>query len=313
MRQRHELKFDDSNTLVLYVWKNEKMATIGSVQLVHGMSENILRYDDFATFLANHGFFVVGCDHVAHGESAKSIDQIGIIENQDFMTAILKDMKLVHDMYSDEFKRYPSCLFAHSMGAMAAERYVEQYPRDFDKLVLSGADIGTGRYRFLAMLTKNYMNFHGTISYSKQIDKLTMGSFEAPFVKKGQSKLSWLSYNTDNVEAYEANPYCNKHYPVNYYHSLAKLLVSAKKKKNLKKINPNLEILLLSGKDDPVTNYTKSTKLLYKMYQKQGLETYQKIYSDARHEIINEQSCIRDVVYHDILNFFTLLKKEKMR
>ena len=148
------------------------------------------------------------------------------------MSTIIEDIKFVHNTYRDEFKRYPSCLFAHSMGSMAAERYIELHPRDFDKLVLSGSDIYDSRYGLLKILAKNYMNFHGAISYSKKIEKLTMGGLNKPFQKKGEGELAWLSNNKANVEEYKKNPYCNKQYPVNYYYSLAKTLKQIKKKKN---------------------------------------------------------------------------------
>ena len=41
----------------------------GVVQLCHGMCEHIGRYDEFARFLNEHGFAVVGNNHLGHGAS----------------------------------------------------------------------------------------------------------------------------------------------------------------------------------------------------------------------------------------------------
>ena len=42
----------------------------GVVQIVHGLSEYVGRYDRFARFLAEHGFAVYGADHLGHGLTA---------------------------------------------------------------------------------------------------------------------------------------------------------------------------------------------------------------------------------------------------
>ena len=39
---------------------------------IHGISEHIGRYDSFARFLAEHGFAVVGHDHLGHGRTARN-------------------------------------------------------------------------------------------------------------------------------------------------------------------------------------------------------------------------------------------------
>lgn len=41
------------------------------VQIVHGISEYVGRYDQFARFLADHGYAVCGEDHLGHGRTGK--------------------------------------------------------------------------------------------------------------------------------------------------------------------------------------------------------------------------------------------------
>jgi hypothetical protein len=47
------------------------------VQIIHGMIEFIDRYDDFAKYLAGHGFLVTGEDHLGHGASVISDEYHG--------------------------------------------------------------------------------------------------------------------------------------------------------------------------------------------------------------------------------------------
>ena len=49
-----------------YRWMPEG-EPVAALQIVHGMTEHILRYSDFAEFLNGRGFAVYGHDHLGHG------------------------------------------------------------------------------------------------------------------------------------------------------------------------------------------------------------------------------------------------------
>ena len=51
-----------------YRWEPEG-SPVAVVQILHGIAEHMLRYDEFARFLAGHGFLVVAEDHMGHGKS----------------------------------------------------------------------------------------------------------------------------------------------------------------------------------------------------------------------------------------------------
>ena len=74
MRIKYIIKFDDKVNIVSYIWKEEDVKLKCVIQIAHGMAEHILRYDEFASYLAEKGFIVIGHDHYAHGESAESIE-----------------------------------------------------------------------------------------------------------------------------------------------------------------------------------------------------------------------------------------------
>ena len=47
------------------------------LQICHGMVEYIDRYDEFARFLVQKGYYVVGHDHLGHGESVSGEEEYG--------------------------------------------------------------------------------------------------------------------------------------------------------------------------------------------------------------------------------------------
>ena len=72
IKQEFTFPSSDGVHTVAAAWWRPEGPPRGVVQLVHGISEHIGRYDSFARFLAEHGFAVVGHDHLGHGRPAGS-------------------------------------------------------------------------------------------------------------------------------------------------------------------------------------------------------------------------------------------------
>ena len=285
MRRREEIKFE-KETIVTYLWKKEGARKKGTIQIFHGMAEHILRYEPFIETLIEDGYVVIGHDHIAHGSST-TLDKIGVIEEGDYMTKTLECCKAVREHYRDYFSKGFNYLFGHSMGSMIALRYAEVYPNDFEKVILSGTDIGSLKYKFASIILKQIIKKQGPISYPELVHSLSFKPFNNKF-KEEKNEFSWLSANKENVKNYENDKYCGKRFPTNYFYSLSLFLNLTKKELN--EINSKTQFLLLSGKDDPVTNYGKSTEKLHKLLKKNNIDVKSEIYYSARHEILNEKN-----------------------
>ena len=67
-------------------------------------------------------------------------------------------------------------------------------------------------------------------------------------------------------------------------------------------IPASMPIFLISGSMDPIGNYSKGVKEVYKKLKKTGhINTSMKIYEGARHEILNETN--RKEVFSDIIEW----------
>ena len=78
-------------------------------------------------------------------------------------------------------------------------------------------------------------------------------------------------------------------------------LSSIQKKENIKNISKKLQILIIGGECDAVSNNAKGLKSLQRLYKKYGLDSKLIIYEDMRHEILNEEE--HKKVYQDIIEF----------
>lgn len=298
MRERFEIKFDENTNLVGYKWSDPNIKKIGCVQIAHGINEHVLRYERLANYLNSHGITVIAADHYHQGESCEDPSQKLIVKDYDFLDSILKSIQLIREELDYEFTGY-TCLYAHSMGAIATQTYIQKIPDDFRKIILSGADIGTFKYKFLKLLTQKSFKNKDFYTSTKIVRKLTLERFNKKFDKN--HICSWISSDMESIKNYENDPLCGGEIPDINYYSLSNAIMSSYQTKNIEKINKDLKILLISGKEDPVSNFTKSTKKLYKKYKKAGLSVSIKLYDNMRHEPHNELN--NEEFYRDILRF----------
>ena len=295
------IKFDDQVNLKVYIWEPKK-EPIGVIQIAHGMAEHLGRYDEFGNYFSELGYLVVGADHYAHGLSSEDVSQIGVVKDYDFMDAILKSIKLVYTEYVEPLNYKNRILFAHSMGSMAAQRYIELNPSDFSKVVICGTDCYSIKYSFAKLLTSG-KGKRGKIVYSNFIHNMGVGGFNKKFTKDHPS-FGWLTNDLNIIEKYANDKMCGMMFPANYYHSLAKMMSESFKTKELRKISNDLSIMIIAGKNDPVGGFGSGPIKLSEKYLKLGYNTRTILYEKARHELLNEVPEVREIVLKDLKSFF---------
>ena len=108
--------------------------------IVHGFTENALKYSELIWSLLHLGFSVLAYDQRGHGRSwrADGIPDISVT-HVDHFSDYVEDLKTVCDTYSEIMPR-PWFIFAHSMGGAVASLYLEQEPALFTAAVLSSPD-----------------------------------------------------------------------------------------------------------------------------------------------------------------------------
>jgi alpha-beta hydrolase superfamily lysophospholipase len=116
------------------VWPNPDPERI--VVLVHGYGEHIGRYEHVAAALVERGAFVVGPDHVGHGESD---GERVLIEDFD---QVVDDLHAVVELAREQHAGLPVVMVGHSMGGLVATRYAQSHGDELAALVLSAPSIG---------------------------------------------------------------------------------------------------------------------------------------------------------------------------
>ena len=273
------------------------------LQLVHGMNEYIGRYDEFAEFMCSNGFYVVGNDHVGHGESVVEDEDHGFFREKNGNRVLLEDLETVRRTASETYPGIPYFILGHSMGSFLVRQFVSLHG---DKL--AGAVImGTGNQPpavldFGRALCTAIAKVRGPRYRSQLVAGMAMGNNNKRF-EPNRTKADWLSKNEPNIDAYISNPWCTFTFTVSAYKDMFYSIRDCQRKKTIDRIPKDLPLLVTSGAEDPVGDFGKGVEQAYKSYVDAGIKDVTlKLYEGDRHEILNELD--RDKVYHDLLKWF---------
>ena len=272
------------------------------LQIIHGMTEYVGRYDEFASFLADHGFCVVGNDHIGHGDSVNSPDDYGYFREKNGNKCLLEDIRTLQEMTRKKYPDVPYSILGHSMGSFLARQYIARYGDGLAGAVIMGTGSQPAATLSSAMLLCRLIALARGWKYRSQLIKnMASGNYNKRCGDKTPAE--WLSKNDENKAAYLSNPKCTFIFTVNGYYNLFYSFKDCQDKKTVAKIRKDLPILIVSGAEDPVGNYGKGVEQAYKLYQDAGIEDLQmKLYEGDRHEILNELD--REQVYQDLLDWF---------
>ena len=108
------------------------------IQIAHGMAEHKERYDEFASFLAENGYAVFVHDHLGHGESVDSVDNLGFFGEEDGWKNLVNDCYTITKFAREVFPGKPVVLFGHSMGSFVARAYTQMYDMTLDAAIYCG-------------------------------------------------------------------------------------------------------------------------------------------------------------------------------
>lgn len=238
---------------------------VGVVQIAHGIGEHALRYEPFANFLVRAGFAVYADDHRGHGETGRrqhggDLSKLGRLGPGGLRAAEAAIVQLTGIIR----ERHPGlkvAQFGHSWGSLMTQRILNEQPRNWDAVVLSGSAFRTFRHMESGDLNANWA------------DTPNANGFE------------WLSRDIEVAKNFIADPLC-------FEANILKLFGVADGLKLFGKpatgLDPHTPILIMSGAADPLSR-GNGLQLLADAYRERGVRDVSvKIYADGRHEMLNE-------------------------
>ncbi len=274
----------------------------GIVQIAHGIAEHIRRYDEFARFLADNGFLVVGNDHLGHGESISSEEDLGFFAENGGWELAVGDMRKLFEMTSAEYPGVPYFLFGHSMGSFLTRTYLIKYRSGLSGAIISGTGQQAAPVVAGGKLLGNMeIRKHGARYKSEKLNQLAFGNYNDCF-DVHRTFNDWLSRDDAAVDRYIEDPLCGFIPSAGLFTDMMIGIQFIGSKKNIRRMNSDLPVFFISGDMDPVGENGKGVIRVYNAFLKAGMTNVtMKLYHECRHELLNELN--KDEVMNDVLDW----------
>ncbi len=263
-------------------------APIGILQITHGMTEHIGRWETFAKALCQIGFAVAGFDLRGHGA-----DQIqpGIASlGSDGWDASLEDMHCLFTFLQKRFPSLPHFMLGFSLGSFLLREYLGQYSESISGAIL----LGTGQQPgillgILQAIIHTQINKVGWDATTPLVRKLSFETYNQKFAPN-RTTADWLCSDEQQLDTYLQDPLCREHISAGLFWQLLgsmKRCGSAGGCSNWDKATP---ILLLSGASDPVGDMGKGVLAVQRQLQRAGLQQIElQLLPGCRHDLIHEE------------------------
>lgn len=280
------------------IWLTKKPKAI--VQIVHGITEHLGRYDKLINFLIEKEICVVGMDLLGHGKSVN--------KNPMYFGSEGSWHDRVEDNYNlhIEAKKHigediPYFILGFSLGSFIAREFLIKYPDKLDGAII----IGTGQQNKLAtflgkFMAKKVAKQEGEANFSKVINDLAFGNYNKYF-KPTKTNFDWLCANTEELQNYENDELAIKNVTPGLFRELLIGMEYTAEMNNIEKMNSHVPILLLSGENDAVGDFSKGVKKVATLFKKINSNVQMVIYNEGRHDILHE--VFREKVFKDIVNW----------
>lgn len=278
---------DSKNNLNTVIWETEK-EPVGVLQIVHGMAEYIDRYDDFAKYMTEHGFNVIGHDHLGHGYSVSDERDYGFFAEENGDKIIIEDMHSVTQYAKEKWEELPNFILGHSMGSFCLRQYLTKYSNDvFGAIIMGTGWIPSAAALLGKTIATNTCKSKGSHKVNPLLIKLTLEPYNKPFAP-ARTNCDWLSRDEKQVDLYVNNKLCGFDFTAGAYKDFFTVLEKIAKNKQLIGMRKSLPILITSGSVDPVGG-KKACEKLNAQYKRCGIDDVTlKLWENDRHEILNE-------------------------
>ena len=300
----HEHRFpssDGKNTIYAEIYTPKNATPRAVIQLAHGMIDYTARYTELASFLCENGFIFAGNHHLGHGKSAEKPEDFGYFADKGGYKHVIEDVRSMNKYLHKTYPALPVILLGHSMGSFIARLYAIEHPSTISGLVIHGTGgpnplVGAGK--LLAGLVRT---FYGPRHVSALIENMAFGAYNKKFPKE-EGHNAWLTRDLQKVAGRDTDEFTSFKFTVSGYSDLFTFLAKSNSKCWFKAYPKSLPTLIMSGDMDPVGNYGKGPRYVYKQLLINGADNVAiKTYEGARHELFTEINS--DEVFRDLLSW----------
>lgn len=272
---------------------------IAAIQIIHGMTEYVGRYEEMARFFTEEGFAVFGHDIESHGLSERKAPASG--EGTLYLSSWASAVEDIETCKKTALEYLPTdipvIMLGFSLGSFLLRDYCSRYP---DKNALCFF-VGTGspkasELRFAKSLIK--LMCRDKNKPSELVRSLAFTSYNAK-VKHPQSECDWLIVDRKCRDLYLNDKNIHGQMTPAFFLAFLDGMLGLKGAEQGQRTEAGTAVFL-SGSDDPVGGKNADgAKLVSDKYRNMGFSTRFISYAGYRHDILHD-ACRKNVFY-DIL------------
>lgn len=271
-----------------YLWTPQgKVKAV--LQIAHGMTEHMGRYEALAQALCPLGIAVAGFDLRGHGGNAG--DPAVASFGEGGWAASLEDMRLFHRLLQEKLGGVPHYMLGFSLGSFLLREYLGQYPDGVDGAIIVGTGDQPGwLLKIMMAVVDGQIKKAGFDNTTDLVRKLSFGTYNDKF-KTNRTAADWLCADEEALDAYLADPLVRRDISAGLFRELLASMRRTGTAAAYAGWNKKTPVLLLSGDQDPVGDAGKGVARVYDRMRKAGLENveFQQIL-DARHDVFHEEA-----------------------
>ena len=316
---------DENTPLPGILWLPEGRPRL-VLQVVHGMTEHMGRYEALAEKLTAEGIAVAGFDLRGHGQNPDAplerprlgCTRCGSLGSHDRCASFgrdgwacsLEDMRIFRGILTGRFPGIPLVLLGFSLGSFLVRDLLHFYDDPVDGVVLMGTGCQSAAALAMAKLVaKDQIRKAGFNSTTPMVDHLTFQSYNSKFAPN-RTPADWLCSDPAQVDAYLADPLCRRSISAGLFWQLLDSMQRTGSPRTYEKwARKDLPVLLLSGGEDPVGGFGKDVTQVAETMKKAGLTRVElHLFPGCRHDILHEtESGSDEKVLEKLLDFLNLI------
>ena len=269
--------------------------------IAHGIGEHAGRYGEMAVELAEKGVAVYAMDFIGHGSSV-SEKKAPMYFGENGWDYLVDDLISFNKFVRGMHPNVPCFMLGFSMGSFVLRTALAERPAEIEA---NGAILaGTGRISgVVAALVRKMVadeaNKNGGFDVvSDKVNSLAFGNYNKYF-QPAKTEFDWLCKDEKALEEYINDPHAAKYITPGMFSDLLDGMARSSKKSAIKNTK-NIPILFVSGKEDPVGDFTKGVRKVVSEFKKHNSEVSVRFYADSRHDIFHDKdrkSVVEDVYF----------------
>lgn len=261
------------------------------LQIAHGVTEHMFKYEKMAEYFTSRGVAVVGNDHLGHGLSIAKDGKPMYFGPEGSWDWVEQDMCTCYKTIKKKYPDVPYFILGLSLGSFLVRSFMINQPGAVDGAVLvgTGQTVPAFQLKLARFMARKEAKKSGDSACTPLIHKLTFETYNKQFAPN-RTDYDWLCADEEGLNDYIADDLRGESVSAGMFREMLNGMLFTGDAKNQKRMDKNVPILLISGNNDPVGESGKGVKRTYDSLKKAGVENVDmKLYPGLRHDILREK------------------------